>query len=68
MVGGTPSTHHHPDLAGGTPGTPPTTIQTWDGVTLHHLDMGWVPPHPDLGWGTPPPTDLGQGTPPPPES
>ena len=50
--GGTPDTPHHPDLARGYH----ATIQTWDGVSTNH---------PDLGWGTPDPPRPGMGCPPP---
>ena len=56
MGGGTPGTLHHPDLAVGTQGTPPT-IHTWPGYPPpHHPDLARVPPpHPRPGMGYPPP-------------
>ena len=70
---------HHPDLVGGTPGTPhpdlvrgvphPDLVGGYPGYLPHHPDLRWGTPHLDMGWGTPnlrwgtPHLDLGWGTP-----
>ena len=64
MLGGTPSSHgggtlgtpHHPDLAGGVHGVPPT-IQTWLYPPPSRPGLGTPPHHQDLaGDGVPSPT------------